>query len=55
MSLREEYLKEDIEYKVEVSFPQYFILPSVVHIPLKEDPGIPWQNLAGTKSTSMNA
>lgn len=40
---------------MEVSFPQYFFLPSVVQILLKEDARLPWQNLAGTKHTSMNA
>lgn len=54
MSLSEEQLTEGIEYKVEVSFPQYFFLPSVVHIPLKEDARVPWQDPAGTKYTSAN-
>lgn len=53
-SLSREQLTEGVEYKVEVSFPQYFFLPSVVQIPLKEDARAPWQNLAGT-NMSMNA
>lgn len=53
-SVSREQLTEGLDYRAEVSFPQYFFLPSVVQIPLKEDARAPWQSLAGT-NTSMNA
>ncbi|XP_056883896.1 cilia- and flagella-associated protein 47-like [Takifugu flavidus] len=45
ISLRNE-LRNGIEYKVEVSLPQYYVLPSVVYIPVNKDTGIPQQSLA---------
>ncbi|XP_026157201.1 cilia- and flagella-associated protein 47-like isoform X2 [Mastacembelus armatus] len=35
-----------VEYRVGVSLPQYFTLPSIVKIPVKEDGAIPWENPA---------
>ncbi|XP_070786864.1 cilia- and flagella-associated protein 47-like [Enoplosus armatus] len=35
-----------VEYSVEVSLPQYFVLPSTVTIPIKEDTNLPWENPA---------
>ncbi|KAK5608644.1 hypothetical protein CRENBAI_022655 [Crenichthys baileyi] len=41
--MRDVYHSEKIEYKVEVSLPQYFNLPRTVTIPVKEDTNVPWE------------
>lgn len=40
-----------VEYKVEVSLPQYFTLPDTVKIPITQEDGVPWDNPAGKNST----
>ncbi|MED6288552.1 hypothetical protein CHARACLAT_027760, partial [Characodon lateralis] len=46
--MRDVYYSEKIEYKVDVSLPQYFSLPRTVSIPVKEDTNVPWETSAGT-------
>lgn len=36
-----------VEYKVEVSLPQYFTLPTTVKIPMTQDDSVPWDNPSG--------
>ncbi|XP_020565099.1 cilia- and flagella-associated protein 47 isoform X2 [Oryzias latipes] len=41
---RQIYQEKQIEYRVEVSLPRYFVLPSSVSIPVKEDADAPWDD-----------
>lgn len=36
-----------MEYKVEVSLPQYFTLPTTVKIPITQEDSVLWENPAG--------
>lgn len=36
-----------VEYKVKVSLPQYFTLPTTVKIPITQEDSVPWDNPAG--------